>query len=1470
MSSLSGGAADKLGNRYETLWTLWRLAGVLDGTASSLRLEPPGPAGQGIEFWVEDAGGRWFEQAKLSEQTWTVTRLINEGVLGALLRHVREGYYARLVTSARSDLRPLTNRARASESLDEYFEVVTEVERGDFDRLCRTLESEPVTLWNRLQSLYVEQYPWETLQPLVRLRYERLVQGDPELVINELAGWLTDRLHETVTGPMVWDHLKSRGLRRRLLAGDSSTLKALEATVSRHQRRIEATQPPLAELSRPHPAAATLVEQLRAGGEQVVVVDGGAGSGKSTLLDDALRTLAARGWFSCLIRMDAAPQGTVTAAGLGKASDLTDSPAILLDGVADGSPAVLVIDQLDAISTYSGRMADNYDAAAELLDQVQGMPNIKTVVAVRTVDLTSDPRLRSLLSDTNRVTRVYVDQLPRESVLAALGSLGLQDGDVDNATVELLRTPLHLAVFSRLSPESRQVPHRTLSDLYRELTVEVRRDVERRVGHLDWQGIVGALVDYMNQHETLNAPVTVLDPAHPDEVQGLLSAGVLIRDGERVSFFHETYFDYLFAQGFVAAGKDLHDFLVQSSQHLFRRAQTRQVLDYLAATDRHTLRVAVRRLLTSDQIRRHLQGVVTTVLRELDAEPADWTNLEPIAFGGQPMARQVRSLLATPSWFDAADAASRWEPLLADPWTAAAVENQLVIVARHRPERVAELVRPYVAESEEWRRRLRAIIEWSIRPGLTDLAVELIQAGQVDDARGPIAVNSDFWSIVYGLAKEDAAAAARVTGAYLRRGAARAANEGHVDPFSAGYLPNSSAGGESHIFDLATTAPLAFVEEVLPFVTALAEDTASSLQPQALRRTPLWRPRYADTVYTIADGVFHGVESALRSVAANDPERARALAAPLVDSDVEELRFLACRALTAAQPSDEAIDWLLADDRNLRLGWTDSPAWAARELIQEATPRCSDERITTLSHRLLQYYPDWERTAEARHLRGRRQYELLSAVDRTRLDEYAERRLKELERRFANAPPAPPQPTKMHAVGPPVPEEAARHLSDEDWLRAIHKYRNRESDWSGQIPVGGAPELARVLGSRAEVEPERFADLALRFDDPTPVEHFDSIIRAVAGKIPTAALSRLCRHSRDVAGEDVGHAICHAVEKAGPDVDEMLLALLEECATDRDPDHEAARTQAGSDEEDLLAAGLNSTRGGAAFAATKLLYASPTDADRLATLVSELAQDPLLAVKVWAANAITALLNHDSYTALRMAERLFEDERIDIFDTPTTARLLTYSLHREPRIFAPHLRRALGGHEAVARRAGGVWAAAYTRDLLTSPVPEDLSALNRPARLGAANALQGAPSAAPELVIRLLDDDDPDVRQAAAAVMWSIDEVEPDDADTLIAAFVDSRAYRDHFDRLFRALERSPHLLTGAVLVACERAVEFAGPSLADIQTRQAGASKDLITVLLRLYRQGNSEERRRCLDVIDRLVELGAYGLEDALSSER
>jgi hypothetical protein len=1473
VSSLPGGAASKLGDRYEGWWTLLRVADVLKGQATTLRLEPPVAGGVGIEFWVDEAGVRWCEQVKDVQGTWTLHRLIREGVLPSVVGHLAAGHSVRLVASTHAThVTALSSRARDAESLAEYREILADTQRPGFERLAKTWDVTEAEAWRYLQCVYVEHHPVQQLRRLVHLTYELLLQGDPETVVNELRSWLDDLLHQTLTAPMLWDRLKNKGYARRLLAGDPATVDALAATVERHRRRVEARRPALGLVPQPH--VMQLVERLRAAdGRRVLLVDGWAGTGKSTVVAEALRILNQAGWHAAAIRMDAVGTDVHTAAAAGQAFDLPGSPAVLLGGVAGDSAAVLLVDQLDAVSTYGGRMPDSFDAVAELVDQTAPLPNVKVVLVVRTIDLTADPRIRSLIHDP-RVERLTVGELDLEDVRTALDKAGVDPDRLSDATLQLLRTPLHLAVFSRLSRESQLSAYRTLPELYEQFTAQTRREIERQLGGLNWSAITGTLVRYMSDHERLDAPSVVLTSASPREVAALQSNGILVSETGRVAFFHETYFDFLFATAFVAENRDLHDYLVDSGQHLFRRAPTRQVLEYLAANAREPFRATVVRLLTSDGIRRHLQDVVVAVLQQLDADAEDWRTIEPLAFGGSTRGLRLVALLSSPRWFDAADRAGRWEELLADPTTVDAAAHQLTFAARERPNRTAALVRPYIGISEAWRLRLRALTEWSLRPGLVDLAVELVERGDLDDARGPIAVNSDFWSIVYGLKTDDPAAAARLIGAYLRRAVARAKADGSGDPFASGHLSAFSPSGASTIAEVAAAAPAEFVDEVLPFILSVVDANAERGVARELRSSSPWGYRHIGDDHGIDDAVFGGLEEALRRAAVLQPDETVALIRPLADSDADELRFLTCRTFTAAESGNDAVDWLLSDECNLKLGWADSPRWASRELIEVVTRRCDDAHLHALARRLLEYYPAWEKTAKGRNWYGRAQYELLSAIEPSRRSTEVTRRVGELEQKFADHPLTGPQPIEAHLVGPPIPNEAAGFLTDEDWIRAIQKHRSDETDWSGDLPVGGATELAQLLGTRAKAEPERFTQLALTFDADTPAVYFNRIIDAVTADVPVELLTELCCRARDIAGQGVGRTFCHTIATVAADVNDALLQHLEECTRDEDPDRELARTPTGSGQcyygGDLLTAGLNSTRGAAARAIARVLSAGPKHGARLAPTIAKLATDPVLAVRTWAADAVSVLMYHQRDTALEIANDLFDEAPLDLFDSPTVSRLLTFALLREPDTFTPHLLRALTGQDSVAERAGSTWAVAFVHDLLVDPAPRHPGALSAPARRGAAAAFASDPPAALQQLIRLFDDEDPTVRKAAAHALRKVNDLPPPDAETLMAAFVKSLAYEDHFEELFIALDDSTRLLPAAALPACERAVVIAGRELGDIRTARAAMSNHIINVVLRLYRQGDRRTRERCLDVIDGLSKAGAYGLEQALAGER
>jgi hypothetical protein len=1471
---LAGGAADKAGNRYEDWWTALRVAELLRGRATRIRLEPPGPAGAGIEFELEADDGTWCEQVKdvPSKGPWTLNAAGK--ILEAVTGHLAGGKKVRLVLSTGApELHDLSKRARGADTLAEFEGMITKAQIPQFVQVLENWSDngKPVDRevgWRYLQAVHVEHIPPEALRRLVVSEYELLFVGDPEVIVRQLSGYLDEHLHQRLTGSQIRSHLLTvPGVRPRLLAGDTGTLTALAGTVDRFVRRVRRDKPAFGMAARPH--VEQLYERLVAeDGPQVVVCEGSAGLGKSAVVTDVLVRLTEQGWPAAAVRMDGADASVQTAKDLGTKMTLPDSPAVLLAGVADEAPALLVIDQLDAVSTYNGRMSDAYEAVEDVLAQLVVAPNVKVLLVARTIDIDNDRRLSDLVADRARTVRFPLSVLDVEQVRAVLSASGTDPDGLGPVTLELLRTPLHLSVFSRLSSSARAASYRTLQELYARYTDERREEIERQVAALDWRGITGTLCASMSERETLQAPMALLDGFARQHIKVLESHGVLVRDGEQIGFFHETYFDFLFARSFISTGEDIHDFLANSGQYLFRRAQTRQILEHLAGTDPGRFRTAVARLLGSDRIRPHLHDVIIAVLGQLDAALPDWKAIEPLAWGQAPVAGKVRGLLALPRWFDAADHDQRWERWLGTPQTADAAFPELLAVARHRPERVAELVRPYVDTTPQWGQRLLSLIEWALTPDLVDLGVDLIENGHADEARGPIAVNSDFWSLLYGLAETAPAPAARLVGAYLRRHLARARADGSGDPFASKHLSTHSQFAGTVLSRIAKAEPEAYVEQVLPFVIDVAT-TGSTDRTDAYAPGGRWAYRHIGG-HSVDTALLAALDTSLRALAAHAPVAAADALQQLTASPVQEMRFLACRAYTVMDRGDEAISWLLADERNLRLGWLDSPRWASRELIEAATRHCSDETLERLTAVLLDHYTAWERRRQkGQHsVWGWAQYELLSAIRPSRRSDAVRRRLAEWQRKFPGQVPLPPTPMQAEFVGSPITEHAAQHMTDTQWHRALDKYAKPRPErfWP---PQGGVQELAQTLRSRAEQEPDRFTEFAFSLGSGSPAAYLCAIVEAVTPHLDADRWEQLALHAHRTLGPAAAATICRALQSAPQNFTAASLPALDSYTTDPHPEQDIRDADAEGTRTDLLTAGMNATRGQAALTVAALLFHDSEHLHALTPLVTRLANDPVLAVRVCAAQAVLALMKHDPQIALDTTEQLLNHPDTNVYNASTTQRLLINTLVRESSRFAAHLARALQGPGDTAELAGQSWAVATIQGCLTPDLPNSTHELNALARRGAAAVFANNIDHYPHLV-PLFNDDDTDVRKNASQGMRQAFDLLPAQADELVSAFLDSDAFLDHLEHLAFALYDHTGPLPAVAIDACERIVQHAGKDLGDLRTHRAADGHYLVSAVLRLYRQSPRPQRIRCLDIIDRLSQAGAYGLNAALENER
>ena len=287
--------------------------------------------------------------------------------------------------------------------------------------------------------------------------------------------------------------------------------------------------------------------------ERIVSLTGKAGGGKTGCVIECVDALRQGDNLTAVLafRLDRIEPVSSTQE-LGACLGLEESPALVLATAAEAmsSEAVLVIDQLDTVSTTSGRRSDFFDLVEDLLSEVRGWRSrvkFHVVVVCRTFDWENDHRLRHLLA--KGADQISVTDFSLDEVKDALTTSGFRTELFDAKQLELLRLPQNLALFldTHHDPNS-QPTFSSPKELFDHYWLEKRREVNKRAAPLadNWNGVIQALCDEMTASQQLSVLKEKLDRFPDDYLHQMVSEGVLSLDEEQYGFGHESFFRLLF------------------------------------------------------------------------------------------------------------------------------------------------------------------------------------------------------------------------------------------------------------------------------------------------------------------------------------------------------------------------------------------------------------------------------------------------------------------------------------------------------------------------------------------------------------------------------------------------------------------------------------------------------------------------------------------------------------------------------------------------------------------------------------------------------------------------------------------------------------------------------------------------------------------------------------------------------------
>jgi hypothetical protein len=1475
------------------------MAEVMDERSHAICLEPPGDEGEGVEFVLRQEGRQEYWQVKRQQTDkgrWMIDDLSANGVLVSARTKLRDpsAQYVFASTHAAFEIEELADRARRASSWSKFESesLTADAQKRPFEKLGRALTGcGDQELFDFLRRFHVRTVDETSLKKQVESLLCPLVEGDAVVAIDSLAQLALENVNRELIAPDIWSLLEQRGFRRRNWGADPHVLEKVNAANARFElsHRRELIGGRLIPRLEAQTAAEELTHEMS---KSVLLLSGPSGVGKSGVLLAMVDHFRGLQWPMLSFRVDRlTPEPTPAA--VGRQLGLPGEPAAVLASVAQKRDCLLVIDQLDAVSLASGRNPPFFDCIYEILRSAQAHPKMRVLLACRTFDLENDYRLRELTGKKGVADVVNIGPLDAETTRREAASIGLDSRRLDDRQLYLLSMPIHLKLLSEIvDPQNPSVPTfattKELFDLYWD-----RKQNVIRTHHGDsvrWTEVIDALATWLSDHQVLSAPLTILDQFDAD-AKHLASENVIVRDGDRYAFFHQSFFDYAFARRFAATGQNVLSLLRSGEQTLFRRSQVRQIILHERETSAsfQTYLSDLMSVLTAPDVRLHIKDMVFAFLAELaDPTEAEWQLAEELASTQDEfLARAARNLpYRARSWFKLVDSLGLVQRWLSDDkeQVISYAVDLLWNIGRGAPDRVAELLEPYIGKSDDWNKRIVWLLQFadfSSGRKLFDLLLRLTDMGLLDDMRDGVTGQRDYWSSLYTLSKQQPVWTCEAVRHYFERHLKLTTDRGQTNPFDTTVPEGQSA---DHVLtESAQRAPEEFVAEVLPFMLEVMRLTAGT-EGRPPREDPVWGFRMVGHSMSISEALLAAMEEALGRLSLQDPDAFHGAVTQLRDCGYETAQYLLMKGYAAngQRFADEAADCLCENPAMMESGYSDNENWVARGLLAAITPHCGAERLTKLEQIILSYYPRWEKSKHGIADRGKAQLVLLDGIDPRRRSEAVLARFGELKRKFPEAKVEPPSGIQVYRVGSPVPDKASDKMTDAQWLSAMRRYHDEDShEYRDRVPVGGAHELSGLLETQVKKQPSRFAELACVLPDDIHPYYYDAILRGIeGGGLAVDVVLRVCRRCHALPGRPCGRWIHRPVAELAekPLPDELLDVVAWYATDDPDPNRELWRTSpvnrivyhGGS----ITSAGINSARGTAAESVARLIFSDASRLVRLRPALDRMVRDPSIAVRSCVASAVTAVLKHDPKLAVELFLRLIDTEDV-LLSTRHVERFLYYALHDNYGALEPVLQRMLRSEVREVVRSGARQACLAG---LTQTDAEPLARLclagDVQQRLGVADVVaaniknSGCRPFCVEALKSLFNDQNEDVRRSAARCFDHLRDADLGEFEELIELLAASPAFGTTPDNAIWALEETTAQIPDIMCEVCERFLAHFGNAAADLRQRAALNAQQISKLVFHVYGQSDNDAglRKRCLDVIDRMVELGGFDVTDAM----
>jgi hypothetical protein len=1033
---------------------------------------------------------------------------------------------------------------------------------------------DPAALSAQFIQMFVEQFAKrdgidDTLIRLFQTRRDELQAAFVELLV-ELRRELTSSTH--------WREIASVQREQETLTKVSTLLEVFEASLAPPWSNIDidaARSDARAgsgelrswprdidgqELHRPE--RARLLAHLAANPAGSSLLIGDAGSGKSALLSNLTSQLEKDGVTVFAIKADTIPSDVRTIVDVGKALGMRGPFDREVMALATQGRVVLLIDQLDAVSEVMDRSSARMRIMLQLVREIRdsSLP-VHVLVSSRPFEADHDARFQQLKAE-----RFTLALPPIESVVALLEALGLSAEGVDPKLLETLRRPFALKLFVEIAERGADVKAIRPGSLLNAwlASAKLGNDAERA----ETLALMEKLAAEMIATETLWRPADRYEASALRALARAEACGLIVRSDTKVGFSHQSWLDDFQAKGFHT-GKNLSEYAWKSQDSLFARATILRTLERFRSHDEKAYESAVRTLLFDVRTRRHIKHLIVDIVSSA-TEPTShelaW--VETLVRTDPILANRAlgRAIEHWPGW------RGGLKHLLALLMTSEDFQWRAVQVlaaeAKYDPDAVADLIGQHWNSVEHDGFAFRVVeLAGAFTPKVEAIFRTILTRSPVDQYSV-----SHFVSTLR--AEGRVAEASRVAAIWV----------------STLEITRHSSLQLHDVGKLAEAAPKDFSAALLPWFVSLA---GREVEPylDGVRRFPKSTSLPWDWDFDRGeDSPIDALRTALKRVAAQDPDEARALIAPLLNIEIEEVQELIADTLAAGGKAlaNDGFAFLMDDIRRFQIGdahVTIEPGVSGseaglctQELIGAIAPhlqRKQQDMLVDAIERWRLYGPEYRSNGNPqlkRHLLQTMDQERLELLDRLPHALLTSRRKRQIAewRRLRPRPKSRSTGREMATfVGSPMSVAAMVKASDDSIIKMLDEMDDMSSRRPRRRPLsmdGGVTELSRAFAAFGKEQPDRALNIAENRLVPGRHERVAGELVHLLARESDVAPDRLHRLILTLTAKgfgsnswkrDAGWALASIAQKM-EGLDEPTIALLESWL-DNDPTRIAER-----------------------------------------------------------------------------------------------------------------------------------------------------------------------------------------------------------------------------------------------------------------------------------------------------------------------